>query len=151
VKTLLDSLAFVKRFYDELKKLKEEGRLLSAYYINYTVEDIDYEAILLSSFANNFISKLQVAGNSGKLGLTMSEFELFISKVMNDDQDIRSFEELQESITDFLELYGLSSIEGKARYIYTLLKNQLEGYDYKNMGDDEYRHVGGPILLHATN
>lgn len=149
--TLLASLPFVKRFHQEIDALKTAGRLQSSYYINYAIEDIDYEAILISSFANNFLNAFSGNVNGGKLGLTMSEFRIFISKVLNSSQDLLDFEELKNSLTSFLALYGLSEIEGKDKYLYSLLKNQLEGYDYQNMGDDEFIHVGGPILLHAKN
>lgn len=149
--TLLESLPFVKRFFDEMSKLREEGRLHSSYYINYAAEDIDYEAILISSFANHFLSQFGAHAVSGKLGLTMGEFESFVSKVMNEEQEVLSFDQLETPIRAFLEEYALSAITGKARYLHQLLKNQLEGYDYKNMGDDEFKHVGGPILLHSKN
>lgn len=149
--TLLESLPFVKRFHQEIEALKSGGRLQSSYYINYAIEDIDYEAILISSFANNFLSAFKGNVGGGKLGLTMSEFRKFVAKVLNSSQDLLEFEELKAPIGTFLELYGLNNIVGKDHYLYTLLKNQLEGYDYQNMGDDEFKHVGGPILLHAKN
>ncbi len=149
--TLLESLPFVKRFHQEIESLNSAGRLQSSYYINYAIEDIDYEAILISSFANNFLSAFKANVGAGKLGLTMSEFRIFVGKVLNSNQDLLDFEELKEPINSFLKLYGLAGISAKAQYLYTLLKNQLEGYDYQNMGDDEFKHVGGPILLHAKN
>lgn len=149
--TLLLSLPFARRFFDEITALKNEGRLQSSYYINYQVEDIDYEAILISSFAAHYLNSSSAKTTQGKLGLTMSEFEAFVSKIMTSEQELVPFENLSKEIEDFLTLYALNTIPGKARYLYQLLKNQLEGYDYQNMGDDEYKHVGGPILLHSKN
>jgi hypothetical protein len=55
--------------------------------------------------------------------------------------------ELFKKIQNFAETYGLNQVFDFNNYLQDLLKSQLEGYDLEGMADEDYKHVGGPIIL----
>jgi hypothetical protein len=138
-------LPFVKRLHDSFTPLKDSGQLQDSFYLNYNVADIDVEAILMSSYAH-FCLELDALKMQGKLGVTLSEFKLFHTKLIGKD-NFKSFEAMSKHLCDFKESFGFHDVEGFEHYLYRLLKAQLEGYDVAGLSDDEFAHVGGPIIL----
>ncbi len=150
-KTLIQLLPFAKKFHETLESLKKEGRLLDSYYLNYTVDDIDFEALLLSNFANFYLSSFsetQAAPNAAKLGLTVDEYKTFSQGIVSPSEGkFILTPELFKKIQKFTETYGLNQVFDFNNYLQDLLKSQLEGYDLDHMGEEDYKHVGGPIIL----
>jgi hypothetical protein len=131
--TLVDLFPMAKKLKDEFAALREEGRLQDDYYLNYGVEAIDIEAIFLSSLAQ-FL--LDIKNDGPKLGLTLDEFKRFAE--LNVDKKM---------IEPFLDKIGLNSVRHSSDYIYRFYLNQMKGYDWEELNDDDYTHVGGPIIL----
>jgi hypothetical protein len=151
-KTLIQLMPFAKKFYETLETLKKENRLMDSYYINYTVDDIDFEALLLSNFANYYLSsfneKDSAAVPNGKLGLTVDEYKTFSEGIISpSEQKFILTPELFKKIQKFAENYGLNQVFDFNNYLQDLLKSQLEGYDLEHMAEEDYKHVGGPIIL----
>lgn len=148
-KTLIQLLPFAKKFMETFEGLKEEGRLQDSFYLNYTVEDIDFEALLLSSFANYYLSsfseKNQASGS--KLGLTVEEYKRFASGILTSEGEFILSPELFKKIQHFSESFGLNLVYDFNNYLQDLLKSQLVGYDLDQMTDEDFKHVGGPIIL----
>ena len=151
IKTLILILPFAKKFYETLSTLKEEGRLMDSYYLNYTVDDIDFEALLLSNFANYYLSSFNekpADATSAKLGLTVDEYRAFSQGIISPSEGkFILTPELFKKIQNFTETYGLNQVFDFNNYLQDLLKSQLEGYDLDGMSDEDYKHVGGPIIL----
>lgn len=151
IKTLILMLPFAKKFYETLSTLKEEGRLMDSYYLNYTVDDIDFEALLLSNFANYYLSSFNekpADATSAKLGLTVDEYRAFSQGIISPSEGkFILTPELFKKIQNFTETYGLNQVFDFNNYLQDLLKSQLEGYDLDGMSDEDYKHVGGPIIL----
>lgn len=145
-RTLRELLPFARKFFETFKTLKDEGRLQDSFYLNYTVESINFEALLLSSFANSFLGTYDET-NVSKLGLTLDEFKNFTSKVIMSDGKFVLTPELYKKIQNFSETFGLSSVFDFNNYLQDLLKVHLEGYDYETMAAEDFEHVGGPIIL----
>ena len=149
-KTLIDLLPFAQKFYEAFSALKEEGRLQDSYYLNYTVEDIDFEALLLSNFANYYLSSFSEKNEqatTAKLGLTIEEYKRFVSGVLTSEGEFILTPELFKKIQHFADTFGLSRVYDFNNYMQDLLKTQLVGYDLDQMADEDFKHVGGPIIL----
>jgi hypothetical protein len=148
-KTLMQLLPFAKKFMETFEGLKEEGRLQDSFYLNYTVDDIDFEALLLSSFANYFLSSFSEKNEASgtKLGLTVEEYKRFVSGILTSEGEFILTPELFKKIHHFSESFGLNQVYDFNNYLQELLKSQLVGYDLDQMKEEDFKHVGGPIIL----
>lgn len=149
--TLTDALPFVVTFFRSLEKLKAEGLLNDQFYMNYEVENIDFEAIMISSFIN-FVGGHYNESSAGKMGVTISElkdfYKLFFKK--QDQEYLIKGEEdpiLREKTMFFMQKFGLEVIPRFDKYLYQIMLEQLNGYEIDGMDEEEFKHIGGPILL----
>jgi hypothetical protein len=143
---LIKLLPFAQRFFEMFSDLKNDGKILSEFYLNYTIDDIDFEAILLSSFAN-FSMGLFNQTSGSKMGLTIDELRNFTNWILDSEGKVSSTDAVMEKIVDFQTNFGLNDIEHFSEYLLDLLRSHLEGYDYNSLSFDDFKHVGGPILL----
>jgi hypothetical protein len=149
--TLVISLPFIQTFFLSLEKLKADSLLNDQFYLNYEVENIDFEAIIISSLIN-FVGGHYQESNAGKMGVTISELKSFYKQFFNkrgDEYLIKGEEDpiLREKTSQFIEKFGLERIPKFDKYIYQIMLEQLNGYEVDNMDEEDFRHVGGPILL----
>jgi hypothetical protein len=72
--TFTMALPFVNTFFSTLEKLKADGLLNDQFYLNYEVDNIDFEAIMTSSFIN-FVGGHYHESAAGKMGVTISEIK----------------------------------------------------------------------------
>ena len=145
-RTLKELLPFAKKFYETFQNLKNEGKLQDTFYLNYTVDSIDLEAILLSSFANYFLGSFDEK-NISKLGLTIDEYRKFAKKIISSEGKFILTPELFKKLYDFSNNFGLSNVFDFNSYMQELLKAHLEGYEFDTMEEEDFKHVGGPIIL----
>jgi hypothetical protein len=147
----LDFIPFIASFYFNYDKLLEEGRVQDHFYLNYGVSDIDFEAIIISSYANYLIGSYDPSHNPEgvpKMGMTIPEFKSFVSQIINPQTgEIFELSKLAKSIKEFKKHFKISGVEGFEKYLHTVMKSQLDGYDYQNLKIEDFKHVGGPILL----
>lgn len=146
VDTFIAFLPFVERFYETFNNLKETGRLQDDFYLNYNVADIDIEAIVLSSLANYMIGNLGPKSKN-KMGLTTDEFLKWASSMVGNDGKIRDKKGLTKEMLKFMQEYGLDQINGFSSYLMGLVLIHLEGYDYSSLRLEDFKHVGGPVIL----
>jgi hypothetical protein len=147
-KTFMQLIPFMTSFFNMFNELKKEGKLNDQFYLNYTVDNIDFESIMISSFAN-FIIEIDT---ENKMGLTISELKSFIKKCFNkkdEEYTIKSFDELNGDIDRFSKHYGLNVVDQFNYYLYGILSEHLSGYEYDTLEDEDFSHVGGPILLNT--
>jgi hypothetical protein len=145
-RTLKELLPFARKFFETFDALRNDGRLQDSFYLNYTIDSIDFEALLLSSFANYFLDSFDEK-NISKLGLTIDEFRNFSSKVVSSEGKFILTPELYKKIQNFSEAFGLNTVFNFNNYLQDLLKSHLEGYDFATMLAEDFEHVGGPIIL----
>lgn len=145
-RTLKELLPFARKFHETFDALKKDGRLLDSYYLNYTVDAIDFEALLLSSFANFFLGSYDEK-NVNKLGLTIDEFRNFARLIVSSEGKFILTPELYKKIQNFAESFGLNQVFDFNNYLQDLLKSQLEGYEFETMELEDFQHIGGPIIL----
>jgi hypothetical protein len=145
------ALPFINTFFGALQKLKGEGVLNDQFYLNYEVDNIDFEALILSSFIN-FLSGHYDEEGKGKMGLTISELKSFYHRFFTKQGDeylIKGEEdpELYQQVKAFTQKFGFEPVAGFDDYLYQIMVEQLNGYEVDGMSEEDFRHVGGPILL----
>lgn len=145
-RTLRELLPFARKFFETFHGMKKEGRLQDSFYLNYTIDAIDFEALLLSSFANFFLGTYDEK-NISKLGLTIDEFKNFARRIVSSEGKFILTPEMYKKIQNFSLTFGLNTVFDFNNYIQELLKSQLEGYEYDTMELEDFKHIGGPIIL----
>lgn len=152
--TFTAAIPFIQVFFKSLQKLKEDGLLNDQFYLNYEVDNIDFEAIMISSFIN-FVGGHYNESSAGKMGVTISELQSFYHQFfkLNGEEYLIKGEEdpiLREKTLDFIKKFGLIEIPDFNKYLYQIMVEQLNGYSIDSMESDEFKHIGGPILLNNT-
>lgn len=148
-KLFIALLPLMGSFYSSLKNIIDEGRITDSFYLNYNLSEIDFEAIILSSFINYTLGNYE-GEKSQKMGLTLEEFNQFVGKYFNFDlgeHKIKLFEVFKEDIENFSKIFGMDKIEHFNIYLYQLVRDNLEGYNFNNITREDFKHVGGPILF----
>lgn len=147
------STPFIQSFFEMLTKLKEDGKLHDEFYLNYEVENIDFESILISSYINFSLGHFS-GKDVNKMGVTISELKVFFEKYFlkyEEEYVLRPLEDtlLQQSTGEFIKKFGFEVIEGFENYLYGVLSEHLSGYNYDTLSEDDFKHIGGPILLNS--
>ncbi len=154
ITTFTESLPFIQSFHHVLQNLIGEGLLNDEFYLNYEVDNIDFEAIMISSFIN-FVGGYFETEKRGKMGVTLSELKSFYHKFFtkNGEEYLIKGEEdpqLHEKTIEFVKQFGLEKVPAFEKYLYQIMVEQLNGYEIDGMEEEEFRHVGGPIILNTT-
>jgi hypothetical protein len=89
------------------------------------------------------------------MGVTIAELKSFYHSFFTKQGNeylIKGEEDpiLREKSALFLKQFGLQGIVGFDKYLYQILLEQLNGYEIDNLDEEEFKHIGGPILLHNT-
>ena len=142
VQTLRELLPFAEKFFRSFSDLKSSGSIHDRFYLNYNVDDIDFETIILSSLANFALGNYRETP-SNKMGLTLKEFKTFAHLFTMENTDRKN----RDTTLEFIRSFGLHNISHIEDYILYLIKEHLKGYDYPKLQDRDYRYVGGPIVL----
>lgn len=131
---------FIQSFLNTFKALNESGQLQDDFYMNYGIDDIDFEALILSTFIN--FSNDELAKSSGlKMGVRVAELVTFSKDYMGD------LPKLKSKTVEFKNNFGLEAIEGIESYLIDIINYHLSGYDIAELELAEFKHVGGPLLL----
>jgi hypothetical protein len=141
-------LPLIGNFYQGLQNLIEAGSINDSFYMNYNLAEIDFEAIMLSSFINFTLDSYK--DDTQKMGLTIEEFSTFVEEYFIFDiseHKIKLFEDFSDKIKSFSNIYSLEKIAYFDIYLYQLIRDNLEGYNFNNIDQDDFKHIGGPILL----
>jgi hypothetical protein len=149
--TFIDALPFVKKFHLVLTRLRDSGDLQDSFYANYTLDTIDFEAIMLSSLINFSTGHFEES-KGPKMGVTLKELKDFYKKffTLRGKEWLLKGEEdpaLMPLLTHFAERFGLSSIPGFTRWLRQIIVEQMNGYEIDTMSDEDFKHVGGPMIL----
>jgi hypothetical protein len=149
--TLTQSLPFIQKFWVMMQKLMESQQLHDGFYLNYKVEDIDFEAIMLSSLINFSLGHFDKNEDS-KMGVTIDELKLFYGKffkpvnnewILKGEQD----SELMPLLESFSERFGLNQVSDFSAYLYQIMVEQMNSYEIMSMPLEDFKHIGGPIIL----
>lgn len=147
--TFIQALPFVVQVRKTLHKLRDDHALSNSFYLNYAIDDIDFEAIMLSSLINFTLGNFE-RSDANKMGVKIEELKAFYRRHFIPREGewlLREDESLQTAVKGFVEKFGLSTVPGFDRWLIQTMVEQLNGYDIENMAEEEFRHVGGPVLL----
>lgn len=147
------SIPFINSFFDTLLLLKTDGKLHDDFYLNYEVENIDFEAILISSFINFSLGHFS-GKDINKMGVSISELKSFFNTYFskNDNEYVLlplTSEKVLKTVNEFIEKFGFNSILNFEKYLYGILSEHLSGYEFDTLDDEDFKHIGGPILLNS--
>jgi len=146
LQTVTDLCPYIKKFYDVYLELKKSDKIQDDYYLNYTTADIDFETLLLGSFAHSVLGTFNDT-NAHKLGLTIEEYKTFASKIVGDDGVIKSDQGFLSLIEKFISDFGMSNVHSVQNYFIGLLVDHMGGYEFQKLSKEDFKHVGGPVIL----
>jgi hypothetical protein len=149
--TFIQMLPLMSSYFQTLTQMKGDSKLQDDFYLNYEVENIDFESILISSFIN-FTQQNSPSADVNKLGLTLGEFKRFVDEffvIKGEEYLFRELSDpiLEETLSAFKTLLNLEHIESFDRYLHGIISEHLSGYEFNSLAPEDYQHVGGPILL----
>lgn len=150
---LCDLIPFASQFFESFSLLKKDGRLHDEFYLNYEVANIDLEAILISSFINFCLGNFE-QNDVNKMGITINELKSFFASFFEKREDeyiLKPLDDakIQEQLNSFLSHFGMNGIKKMDEYLHGILSEHLSGYEFDTLSDEEFRHIGGPILLNT--
>ena len=149
--TLISSMTpFASKFHEVYEKLRNSGTINSGYYLNYAVEDITFESILLSAYANYQLGFFE-KGQDNKMGITLNEYKVFMANILDENLKLNNNKEIEESIDNFLESFALNKVSYFKEFFKYILCEELEDVDISSIEDAEFRHIGGPIILNSLD
>ncbi len=146
---------FIEKFYESLTVLIKEGKINDEFYLNYTTDNIDFEAIIMSSFANFALGNFEKE-NVNKMGLSVQELKKFIKEnfdLVDEKYYLKKItdEKMAKSIKDFNQQFGLATVDDFDSYLHLTIEESLNGYNFDELETEDFKHVGGPILLYGLH
>lgn len=147
-----DILSYVKQFYATFVALKESGKLSDHFYINYNVDEIDFEALILSSFLNFSLGQYQQTEHN-KIGLSFTELKKWAHDYLdkkNENYALNKNSKIGDEILKFKKQFGFEKLAFFENYLLELTDFHLSGYDYDALKFEDYKHIGGPIILNMN-
>ena len=153
IEMFVSMIPFAHEFAVKFLDLKDSGVLSDDFYLNYSVDDIDFETIILNSLANFILGNYKEGPSlrHKKMGLTLEEFKKFTSLFASADGVVDTSGRKRKYITDFMKSFGLDRIPSFEEYIAFLLKEHLQGHEYGRFTSKDYHFVGGPVILKQTS
>lgn len=154
VNLFISMIPFINSFFESFAQLKEDGKLHDDFYLNYEVENIDFEAIIISSFINYSLGHFS-ENDVNKMGVSISELKSFFQQFFTkkDEEYVllpMDSQEITTLIEAFLNRFGFADILDMDQYLYGIISEHLSGYDFDSLEDEDFKHIGGPILLNIT-
>lgn len=147
LKLIEQIVPFAHGFYSQIKTMDEEGMIRDEFYLNYKLVDLDFECLLLTSLANFKLGHLD--SQEKKLGLTINEYKKFAALVTSGD-NLLSSDDLSKVLKDFNDKFGLNTVDDIENYLCKILEKHMSGYDFETLPLEDFKHVGGPILLNLN-
>ncbi len=149
--TFIAALPFVKKFHHVMDRLQESGDLQDSFYHNYELGTVDFEAIMLSSLIN-FAGGHFERTDGAKMGVTLEELKAFYQRFFqkHGKEWLLKGEEdpsLMPLLTEFATKFGLSVVPGFTPWLRQVMVEQMNSYEIDTMSDEDFRHVGGPLIL----
>lgn len=135
-----DILPFAQQFYKAFQELKLDGKLQDSFYYNYELSDIDLEALILSSFIHYSLDHYENSG-APKMGVLIDELIEFTKLMQTDSLEIKA--------SGFAKQFGMQDIVGIEKYLLKISQDHLDGYEFESMSKDDFKHVGGPVILNT--
>jgi hypothetical protein len=149
--TFVTALPFIQKFWVIMQRILDAQELQDGFYLNYTLDTVDFETIMLSSLIN-FSGGHFDRSEAAKMGVTIDELKEFYKKffkangtewILKGEQD----KTLLPLLTEFSERFGLSTIPSFPEWLMQVMVEQMNGYEIFDMSEEDFKHVGGPLIL----
>ena len=145
IETFGQILPFIVSFWRTMEKIKATGGVTSDYYLNYQVEEIDFEALILSNFANFYLGYFPEGMQEQKLGIKLADYQKVVADLF--PLGVIQQEQTLAEIQRFASRFGFDQISNFPNYVFEILREQMLGTDYTALQDVDYQYVGGPIIF----
>ncbi len=132
-------LPFISKFHSVHQAMIASGSIQDTYYLNYTKEEMDFEVLLISCFANFTLGYFEDSKNR-KLGVSIPDAKRFFNAVT-------ASVGINKKLEEFINSFGMGEISGISMYLDKILKEHLEGVDLNALDPNDFKHVGGPVIL----
>jgi hypothetical protein len=140
---------FIKALEKTLRDLQKTGIYTESTdqaFINYTFDTLNFENLMITNFINFSLGKI-------KMGVTVTDFFNFL-KLHTTTLDLgKSFlkspddKALITQLIAFKDKFGLGVVPGFEMELYDSLVRHLDGVDYFSITSEDYKYLGGPILI----
>jgi hypothetical protein len=149
--TFTASLPFIQKFWVIMQRLIDKQDLQDAFYLNYSLDSVDFETIMISSLIN-FSQGHFDKNDQPKMGVTVEELKLFYKRFFQQREGewlLKGEEDptLTPLLKGFAEKFGLSLVPRFDSWLRQVLVEHLNGYDIETMQLEDFKHVGGPLIL----
>lgn len=149
--TFTASLPFIQKFWVIMQRLIDKQDLQDEFYLNYSLDSVDFETIMISSLIN-FSQGHFDKNDQPKMGVTVEELKLFYKKFFQQREGewlLKGEEDptLAPLLKGFAEKFGLSLVPRFDSWLRQVLVEHLNGYDIETMQLEDFKHVGGPLIL----
>ena len=149
IEFVVQILPFAFRFFTTLNDLTDSNQISSHFYLNYSIEDIDFEVLLLSSLINFSLGNFEKE-NSKKLAVMEDELLDFWKAKFHivDGKTKLDVSKADSAVDNYIETFGFSNISLMKNYLLLLMDEHLSGYDLQEIENDRrgFAHVGGPLV-----
>ena len=125
VQLISSLIPFGVKFFEIYKKLSASGAICNGYYLNYTIEDLTFESLILSAFANFKLGFFEKS-HDNKMGITLDEYRTFVQSFLDENLKLKESKEIENIIHDFIEAFGLSKIKTFNRSLWFILNKKLK-------------------------
>ncbi len=143
-------LPFIVQTHKSLQAMLKDNRLHDSFYLNYAATEIDFEAVMLSSFINFTLGHFDRA-EAAKMGVRVDELKEFYRRffVPREGEWLLNGSDpaLLSAVEGFATRFGFGTVPFFGRWLTQVMVEQLNGYDIGGMDDEEFKHLGGPVLL----
>ena len=144
--TIIEVIPYAEKFHQTFKTIIKTQQVLDGFYINYKVEDLDFEPLLISNFVN-FTLGFKAESSRKKLAVSIDEFKKFHRLFFDEQGKLRPQNDLEDKIKEFASFYGLDRVFMFIQYFTTVLDAHLAGYKPDELKKEDFRYIGGPVIF----
>lgn len=149
--TFSASLPFIQKFWVIMQRLIDKQEVHDEFYLNFSLDSVDFETIMISSLINFSIGHFE-KNDEPKMGVTIEELKDFYQKYFQQREGewlLKGEEDptLTPLLKGFAEKFGLNLVPKFDGWLRQVLVEHLNGYDILNMQPEDFKHIGGPLIL----
>ncbi|MCB9091662.1 MAG: hypothetical protein H6621_08490 [Halobacteriovoraceae bacterium] len=123
----------------EIKRTKRS----KSFFRNYAVSELDFEAIILTQFANYTLGNFKKK-NKKKYSLLDTEFYRFFREIYRE-------EKYKEKLHEFLNFSGLDIIDGIAHYLQDIVNDHIGYIEDSELESIDLHYISGFLILNQKS
>jgi hypothetical protein len=119
--------------------------------MNYSIEEIDFEVLLVSSMINFSLGNFEKK-NANRIAVTQDELLEFwkLNFSIESGKTKLLKDKIATKVGEYTESFGFGEINFFPKYLTKVLEDHLDGYDLNELEGNRvgFKHVGGPIIFY---